>query len=41
MIDFLIELCVDVGEFFVEIWVNKIAGRFRKKKKEKNPDQSE
>ena len=40
MIDFLIELCVDIGEFFVEIWVNKIVGRFRKKK-EKNPDQAE
>ena len=40
MIDFLIELCVDVGELFVEIWVNKIAGRFRKKK-EKNPEKTE
>ncbi len=40
MIDFLIELCVDVGEFFVEIRVNKIAGRFRKKK-EKNQEKAE
>ena len=40
MIDFLIELCVDVGEFFVEIRVNKTADRFRKKK-EKNQEKAE
>ena len=40
MIDFIIELCMDIGEFFVEFWVNKIAVRFRKKK-EKNPDKAD
>ena len=33
MIDFLIEICTDVADFFLELWVNKIAGRFKKRKR--------
>ena len=35
MLDVIIEICADIAEIFVDIWVNKIVGRF-KKKKQKN-----
>ena len=39
MLDFIIDLAVEIGEFFAELWVNKIVGRI-KKKKEKSGEQA-
>ena len=33
MIDFIVDLFVEIGEFFAELWVNKIIGNRRSKKK--------
>ena len=33
MIDFIVDLFVEIGEFFAELWVNKIIGKHREKKK--------
>ncbi len=32
MVDVIIEICASVAEFFVDLWLNKIMGRFKKKK---------
>lgn len=32
MIDFVIDLCTEIAGFFLDLWVNKIVGRFKKKK---------
>ncbi len=39
MLDFLIDLAAEIGMFFAELWMDKIVGRF-KKKREKNEEQS-
>ncbi len=33
MIDFIIDVFMDIADFFLELWLNKIAGRFKKKKR--------
>ena len=33
MIDFIVGLFVEIGEFFAELWVNKIIGNRRNRKK--------
>ena len=33
MIDFIIEIFMDIADFFLEFWLNKIVGRFKKKKR--------
>ena len=32
MVDVIIEICASIAEFFVDLWLNKIMGRFKKKK---------
>lgn len=39
MLDFLIDLAAEIGMFFAELWMDKIVGRFRKKRK-KTEEQS-
>jgi hypothetical protein len=34
MIDFIIEIFMDIADFFLEFWLNKIVGRFKKKKRQ-------
>ncbi len=34
MIDFIIEVVTTIADFFVDLWLNKIGGRFKKKKSE-------
>ena len=33
IINVIIEICMDIVEVFVDLWTNKIVGRFTKKKK--------
>ncbi len=33
MMDFIIEVFESIAEVFVDIWLNKIAGKFRKRKR--------
>ncbi len=35
MIDFIIDLFIDIGAFFIDLWVNKIAARFSGKRTRK------
>ncbi len=34
MIDFIIDIFMDIADFFLELWLNKIGGRFKKKKRQ-------
>ena len=36
MIDFIVDLFTDIGAFFVELWVNKILGKKRKKNEQQD-----
>ena len=32
MLDVIIEVCMSIADVFVDIWLNKIVSRFKKKK---------
>ncbi len=34
MIDFIIEIAMTIADFFMDLWLDKIVGRFKKKKRQ-------
>lgn len=40
MIDFIIEICTGIADFFLDLWLDKIVGRFKKKRRN-DPDRTD